>query len=393
MALKLTVLTAQREELGSQSSIVFGVGGGRIGRANDNDWILPDPERWLSAHHARIQFRDGAYLMLDTSTNGVYVNDAATPIGRRSSYALRHGDILRFGSYQISVTIDIEGTGAMEAPEASAIIPLMTQPLTNTDRTRPDIGASLQLQDLLSAGEMGSPVASGATTTAASAINGSGRSLVEDPAILAFDSGQRSIPPTATASIPRQKRVTDRAVEHLGAIDAFCRGAGIDPKGMTADSPPRVLYLAGVLLREALLGLKGLTLLQREAREQLHIDAGKEDLQHIALTGLPVEDLLLRLLLGHDRHELDAVQWVRETLSGARRHDAATIAALLGALSEFIARLEPHALVQGSEGSAKAMAARFRSLTEAAPGTLPHLFAESFARAFVASYSSNSGNT
>ena len=228
MALKLTVLTAQRDELGSQSSIVFGVGGGRIGRASDNDWVLPDPKRWLSAHHARIQFRDGAFLLLDTSTNGVYVNDAAAPIGRRSSYALRDGDILRFGNYQMSVSIDIDGTGALEAPEASAIIPLMTQPLTGTDRTRPDIGASLQLHDLLG-GSSGATtktaaaaLASGATTTAASAIDGNGRSLVEDPAILAFDSGQRSIPPGSTAQIPRQKRVTDRAVEHLGAIDAFC---------------------------------------------------------------------------------------------------------------------------------------------------------------------------
>src|ERR1035438_5648363 len=99
MALKLTILTPQREQLGALSSIVFGVGGGGIGRANDNDWVLPDPQRYLSAHHARIQFRNGVYLLLDTSTNGVYINDAAAPIGRRASHQLRHGDILRFGNY------------------------------------------------------------------------------------------------------------------------------------------------------------------------------------------------------------------------------------------------------------------------------------------------------
>ena len=371
MALKLTVLTAQREELSSQSSIVFGVGGGSIGRASDNDWVLPDPERWLSAHHARVRFRDGAYMLLDTSTNGVYVNDAATPIGRRSSYALRHGDILRFGNYQVAVTIDVEAA-SFDAPEASAISPMMvTQPVLNADRTRPDIGASLQIRDLLSV---------------TSAVDG--QSLTEDTGILAFDSGQRAGPPAVAPPPQRQIRMADRAVEHLGAIEAFCRGAGIDPKDMAADAPARILHLVGVLLREALVGLKGLALLQREARENLRINADKEDLQHIALTGLAVEDLLRRLLLGHDRHELDAVLWVRETLGSARRHDLATMTALLSAFWEFVARLEPRALDQGHalDQGGEAMAARFRSLTEATPGSLPHLFVESFSHAFVAAY-------
>src|ERR1700687_2953190 len=59
MALKLTIIDDQRSQSGQGGSIVFGVGGGGIGRAHDNDWVLPDPQRYLSAHHARVQFRDG----------------------------------------------------------------------------------------------------------------------------------------------------------------------------------------------------------------------------------------------------------------------------------------------------------------------------------------------
>src|SRR3974390_284627 len=108
MALKLTILSDQCEQLGPRASIVFGVGGGGIGRASDNDWVLPDPLRYLSAHHARVQFRNGTYLLLDTSTNGIYVNDGTAPIGRRATHTLRHGDILRFGNYQVAVSIDVE---------------------------------------------------------------------------------------------------------------------------------------------------------------------------------------------------------------------------------------------------------------------------------------------
>ena len=74
----------QRSPPAPGGSIVLGVGGGGIGRAHDNDWVLPDPLRYLSAHHARVQFRDGSYFLVDTSTNGVFVNDGTVPIGRRN---------------------------------------------------------------------------------------------------------------------------------------------------------------------------------------------------------------------------------------------------------------------------------------------------------------------
>src|SRR5471032_3353961 len=108
MALKLTIVDDQHNQPGQGGSIVFGVGGGGIGRAPDNDWVLPDPQRYLSAHHARVQFRDGAYYLLDTSTNGVYVNDGTVPLGRRNAYALRDGDRLRLGDYHLAVSIDTE---------------------------------------------------------------------------------------------------------------------------------------------------------------------------------------------------------------------------------------------------------------------------------------------
>ena len=95
MALKLTVLSEQHASLGSRECIVIGVGGGTIGRAHDNDWVLPDPNRYLSAHHARVKFRDGSYHLFDTSSNGIFINDRPEALGRRGSYVLQDGDLLR----------------------------------------------------------------------------------------------------------------------------------------------------------------------------------------------------------------------------------------------------------------------------------------------------------
>src|SRR5579862_4703293 len=143
MALKLTIQSEQREQLGSRASIVLGVGGGSIGRAHDNDWVLPDPQRYLSAHHARVEFRDGEFHLLDTSTNGVFVNDQSEALGRRASHVLRDGDRLRLGNYDITVALDLE---AAEAPEASDVFPVKPQ---GGNAAQPDLGANLNMRDLL----------------------------------------------------------------------------------------------------------------------------------------------------------------------------------------------------------------------------------------------------
>jgi type VI secretion system protein len=393
MALKLTIIDDESDHPGRGGSIVFGVGGGGIGRAHDNDWVLPDPQRYLSAHHARVQFRDGAYYLLDSSTNGVYVNDGTVPIGRRNAYPLRDGDRLRLGDYHLAVSIDTERN---EAPEASSIFPISPDPLTvNSMVARGDIGVELNVRDLLRP-----DAAAGRGTGAVDAI---GQSMpTEDSALLAFDGGRVAAPSDlrAPASARREPRLADRSAENAAGIEAFCRGAGIDVKQLPADAATRMLQLAGVLLREALLGLKGLALAQREIRDQTHIEVGKEDPQHIGLTGLPVDDLLLRLMIGHDRRDLDAVQWVRDMLASTRRHDLATMRALHSALGEFLARLDPRALAQidgrasgaaGGNAESSGLAARFRSITEMHAGKLPHLFAEAFARAFVAAFKQNNG--
>ena len=72
--------------------------GVRIGRASDNEWVLPDPNRYISAHHARITFKNGTYIVEDTSTNGLYLNDELEPVGRLGPAALAGGRYAADGS-------------------------------------------------------------------------------------------------------------------------------------------------------------------------------------------------------------------------------------------------------------------------------------------------------
>src|ERR1700721_2368547 len=105
MALRLRVVSEHAIGLGEQSTKVFGVHGGTIGRASDNEGILPDPERYLSGKHARVDFRSGTYVLVDTSSNGTYVNGAQVPLGKYHDYPLKDGDYVRLGEYELLVVI------------------------------------------------------------------------------------------------------------------------------------------------------------------------------------------------------------------------------------------------------------------------------------------------
>lgn len=108
MALKLVIRARGRGGLGTKTSCVFGTEGGTIGRGMDCTWVLVDPQNEVSSLHATIVHEGGQFCLIDQSTNGVYVNGARDPLGRGVKVALRHGDTLRIGKYEIAAII---GTG------------------------------------------------------------------------------------------------------------------------------------------------------------------------------------------------------------------------------------------------------------------------------------------
>src|SRR5215472_930819 len=76
-----------------------------LGRGAENDWVLPDPERYLSKRHCVLAYRSGGWQIADLSTNGTFLNGEAEPIGRGQPRDLRDRDRLRLGTYEIEVRI------------------------------------------------------------------------------------------------------------------------------------------------------------------------------------------------------------------------------------------------------------------------------------------------
>lgn len=118
MELQLSVVSYQKVSLDADATRSFRMRGGTIGRARDNDWILPDANRVMSSHHARILYERGVYLIEDTSSNGTLINHRKQLV-RGQRHALEHGDTLLMGDYEIHVRLLEQPS----APVSSDFIP------------------------------------------------------------------------------------------------------------------------------------------------------------------------------------------------------------------------------------------------------------------------------
>src|SRR5262249_47526186 len=102
-----------------------------IGRGTDSDWMLPDPERHLSKQHCRIEFRGDCYYLVDTSKNGVFINDSIEPLRQGNMAELGDGDRLTLGDYELVVSIGSDqrsaSAGNQQIPDD--FDPFMQEPL------------------------------------------------------------------------------------------------------------------------------------------------------------------------------------------------------------------------------------------------------------------------
>jgi predicted component of type VI protein secretion system len=75
----------------------------RVGRAADNDLVLPDAERVLSKLHCIIRREAGRYVLLDCSANGTFLNDSHDRLARDQAVPLTAGDAVHLGAFTLSV--------------------------------------------------------------------------------------------------------------------------------------------------------------------------------------------------------------------------------------------------------------------------------------------------
>jgi type VI secretion system FHA domain protein len=436
MALRLQIISRHRQGLGERGSMEFSHNGGTIGRSLESDWVLPDAQRYLSSRHASIDFRSGSYYIVDTSTNGVYVNDGEQPVGRGNPQRLFTGDRIRIGEYEMSVEITDEDDTRETLASSGHVDPVSkAQRVPPPDPTRADmvapheitaVGIEMLISEEAQVGQI----------QRVNKANAANLRLEEDvPKAAAPPPGKRQdpapTPPPATAAPKRAEpppvsaavRVQQRppsppaqpmptgpltrpAAPSLppamtvppASLDAFFRGAGLTPQRLDDRQAEQVLHRLGQLMREVVLGVT----------ENLHLRAEQKNVLRVPTTTIQpqnnnplkfsagVEEALNNLLFRESAEYLSAVDAVRETFGDIKQHQQHLLAAVRTAVNDYVGRLDPEELeskINSGRGGVLMNAANklkywdlfkdlYQVVSQHQPGQFPHQFIEELARAY-----------
>jgi len=396
MALRIEIISHHRKSLGERGVKEFGVDGGVIGRSLESDWVLQDSERFISSRHASIDFRSGSYYLVDTSTNGVYVNGADHPVGKGKPQRLFDGDRLSMGEYEMLVHIvetndtaerladedhvdPVDEAQHVEAPDPTSYEMVSENEITG-------VGIHMMLDE-----EAEESALSAAAESAAANL-----SLVENEAPTA--AGAASAPATDSEEQTESALSGVRVGTDVG-LEPFFRGAGLEPRDLDQASTEQLLQRLGQLTRELVVGIT----------EALHIRAEQKNTLRLPHTTIQrrsnnalkfsagIDESLANLFFKEAPEYMPAVASVREAFHDIRAHQLALLKAMYAALIDYVERMDPEELEskfnRGIKRNALLSAANkikywdlytdlYQVMTRHAPGQFPQLFTEELTRAY-----------
>lgn len=374
MPLTLEIVSEHREIVGDDAVREFREGGGTIGRSLHNDWILPDPDRYISGKHAAIDYRGGIFYLTDLSSNGVYINHENAPIGKGNTRRLYDGDTLHLGDFRIKVTLD-GNADTLSIPD--------------------DDGAGLHHDNMAALASMVTPLDD---------------DLLDEEAITGDEEFQQAVfGRTSRASKPEATN-DDMPLIDVGAppqltpeglFGAFLEGVGIERSDLRPDIDLKdAMRQAGEVLRAYVEGAERLM----ESRANLKTSFNLNQTTVLPSKNNPLklsqntDDSVRQLLVGKDDGEyLAPKDAVREVSQDLLAHQDAFIAAMSAAFADFADRFNPQELEQGfDETIGKKPKLRllgeqkywqlykelYPILTETGGGRFPHMLSEEFVRSY-----------
>jgi type VI secretion system FHA domain protein len=400
MPLQLEIISEHREIVGDDAIREFREDGGTIGRSLQNDWILPDPDRFISGRHATIDYKGGIYYLVDTSSNGIYMNGDCEPIGKGNPRRLFNGDTLRFGDFEMVVSIDTGESLVMPTPPPPSVVP------DNIELLIPDESLRTGIQ-LLDEDEITGDDDFQSALFSASVVEADVETMEA-----AFDQDEQPVAPP-----PHPKHdVLPLAEADLVAtdlLDSFLDGLGINRTELHPSVDlGEIMQNAGEVMREFVEGTAQLLASRANLKNAFRLDQTTVLPRHnnpIKLSA-NTKDSIKQLLVGKEGEYLGPRDAVREVCRDLLFHQDAFLDAMNNSFVEFAERLDPDELQQGFDRALDSnFFTKFRNkskywelygdfyptLTDKGGGRFPQMFSEDFVRAYerqIAEYKRLGGN-
>ncbi|WP_282344088.1 type VI secretion system-associated FHA domain protein TagH [Pseudomonas sp. PS02288] len=342
MELVFDMVGTQQFAPGLLTSKTFKQAGGIIGRADNCDWVIPDRKRVLSGCHAQVSYRDGAFYLTDTSSNGIQLKDNGASLGKGQPQRIEHGAVYCLGDYEIRARLvqdpaSFEGDVGRPQP-AGSIIPddafLDLDPLTALDQqeriyaevdelaalTRPQPPAAQQ-RDYARIDTESLPIPA----------------LV--PAVAAVAAPTTAAPPTFPESF----------------WERYARALGVDLAGLDDVQREALVLRTARLLRQSIAGLQQSLSTRRELKKELRLP-----LTTVQPTGNnPLKNdpdgqsALTALLRESGPGQLSAEQAINRGFRDLQAHQVALLAASRTALKSQLELLSPEQLALRFEREGK----------------------------------------
>jgi type VI secretion system FHA domain protein len=400
MALTLEIISEHREIVGDDAVREFSEGGGTIGRSLQNDWILPDPDRYISGRHAAIDHKGGIYYLADLSSNGVYINDENEPIGKGNPRRLFNGDRLRLGDFEITVSIDQGESIVMPLEEEQTVSP---DPLEQVfDEVSLKSGVQLIDEEAITDDE--------AFNSRLFSSDDSGEELYkpENPFIDLEELQDLDEP--KMGNVVKELTERDDARPKLKStrvnvtsddlFDTFLDGLGASRTDFHASvDPVEVMQNAGEVLKEFVGGMNKLLISRANLKTAFSLDQTTVLPRHNNPLKLSENtmDSIMQLLVGREGEYLGPRDAVREVCRDLLFHQDAFLEAMSASFVEFADRFEPEELKAAFERSidSKPLFSMLNTvkywqlycdlypvMTERGGGRFPQMFAEEFVRSY-----------
>jgi len=383
MLLALSIISSQAAALGATAYKVFDERGGTIGRITGNDWVLPDPDNFVSSRHATVRWAAGAFYLEDTSSNGTFINAPDKAVSRAAPVRLQDGDRLFIGDFEIIVQL-IDTT-----PASSPGVGLGTvDPLAA-------LGAGLSARPaapLPSAAPPPPPPAPAIPSAGQIPDNWEPTGFGRAPAPQAAPSAPPPAPMPAAA--PPPPAVSAQPAGAGGAADLLA-ALGLDP----ARVDPAVQQQLGTVLRIAVQGLMDVLKARAEVKNnfRLPITTIKPVENNPLKFSMNAEDALFNLFVKRNPGYLGPIEAFEEGFQDASFHQTAVLAGVRAAFNSMLAKFHPTHLEEVYERKLRRTALlglggrgkfwelyreRFEEIDRDREGHFQLLFGEEFARAY-----------
>lgn len=333
MELVFDMVSAQQFVPGLISSKTFKQAGGVIGRAEDCDWVIPDRKRVLSSRHAEVSYRDGAFYLTDTSSNGIQLKDTGASLDKGRAQRIEHGSVYCLGDFEIRARLiqdpaSFEGDIGRPQP-AGSIIPddafLDLDPLTALDQQE---RVYAEVDDL-------------------TAVLAPARAQAQQRDYAQIDEENLQIPelvmPTAAAQ-PKAALEPERLPPNFWA--RFGEALGVSLDDLDEEACQALALKAASLLKQSVGGLQQALRTRGELKNEMRLSlttvqsAGNNPLKHSIDSG----EALTLLLRSGKAGQLPSEQAVGRAFRDLQAHQVAMLAASRATVKGMLEQLSPDQL-------------------------------------------------